>query len=385
MRHLLSLLCVFALGACGSARDDSGSLVIAIDSSGAYPVVRSTGRVQEWKAELVATVGAFTDEGDAFGSVRSVLLDGRGTLYVVDPTYVQLSVFDSLGTLRGRWGRRGRGPGEYSQPYSAAMLHDSVAVLDPFGSQITVYGPDGRWVRKWHTANYSGQQPVRLYRSKPGGFWVNTVRVVPTGIQSVFILYESEGPTDTMLRFEPQMPPYRGVSCHVQGGISFYPVPFGPAAHVVPTHAGEQAVAVNSAYRIAFLGRARDTLRVIERTVEAAPIADFEWAREVEKFETWRSGLVRAQCTQESFDRPATRPVIEWMVVDDIGRLWVEVVTARGRMWDVFDGDGTYRATVTGLPSSNDVDPSIAAGRIALVVPDSNGVQRVQVYRIRPH
>ena len=77
--------------------------------------------------------------------------------------------------------------------------------------------------------------------------------------------------------------------------------------------------------------------------------------------------------------------MIEWMVIDDIGRLWVEVVTARGRMWDVFDGDGTYRATVTGLPSSNDVDPSIAAGRIALVVPDSNGVQRVQVYRIRPH
>ena len=82
--------------------------------------------------------------------------------------------------------------------------------------------------------------------------------------------------------------------------------------------------------------------------------------------------------------RALLSPALAWLALDDVGRLWVEVITSEGPRYDIFGADGVLLATVTGLPSAGFIDPIIVDGRIALVVPDSNGVHRVQVYRIKP-
>ena len=60
-----------------------------------------------------------------------------------------------------------------------------------------------------------------------------------------------------------------------------------------------------------------------------------------------------------------------------------EVFTEGGQQYDVYDSAGSLVGTVNGLPATSGIEPSVAAGRIALVVPDSLGEQVVHVFRIR--
>ncbi|MEZ4458090.1 MAG: hypothetical protein R2882_16320, partial [Gemmatimonadales bacterium] len=96
----------------------------------------------------------------------------------------------------------------------------------------------------------------------------------------------------------------------------------------------------------------------------------------------FRAEWPNASCDHGEFDRPAFKPAISWMVVDDRGNLWVEAETPAGVRYDVFDPEGRLDATVVGLPSAGGVDPTIAGDRIALVGEDAAGVPVVRVFRL---
>ncbi len=229
---------------------------------------------------------------------------------------------------------------------------------------IQIYGPSGTWVRAWRSSVGTGPQTIRLYRTSTSAFWSYLDYIAADGVRSVFIRYTSDGPLDTIPARIPLVPPFKGALCRVaNGGIAFYGVPFGPAAFAVPLGDGRQAVALNSDYRIVVLGRARgDTALVIEREQSPAIVSDDEWEAEMVKFRTWRRQLAQPDCLRDVIERPETKPPLGWMVTDDEGRLWVEVVVAGGRRYDVYDPAGTLHVSVTGLPPTGGIDPSIVAG-----------------------
>ena len=385
MRPTISLVLLIALVGCNALRGESGEATVTVDSTGAYPVIQSAGAAPQWRAELVTTIGADSAAEPAFGTVNSVLLDSAGDVYVLDPSFKQLSVFSPDGTLRGRLGRRGSGPGEYTLPYSIAWIGDSLAMMDPGNARVSLLGPDGKWVRQWVMERITGSNIVRFYRTPPHGFWTIATRRTNEGtLARLFVRYTSQGPSDTLVYFmHPQL--FGGYArCDTpDGGFTSFEPPFGPLPLVIPNAAGEQVVAVSSGYRIAFVDRELDTVRVITRTVDAAPISDAEWAEASAEFIDWKRKNPAAHCNRDGWDRPATKPPLQWQFVDDEGQLWVEVLTRDGRVYDVFGPDGALRGTVTGLPSVGGVDPSVVNGRIALVAKDSLDVQVVQVFRIR--
>ena len=386
MRRVLGIL-VFAAwsSACGSSSPDSRAVATTVDSAGAFPVTKLTGDGAAWIAERVAVVGAGPDGGSEFGSVRSVLLDARGFLYVLDPSNVQVSVYDETGAFRQHLGRKGAGPGEYRSPYSIALLGDSIALSDPSLSRISLIGPDGAWLREWPTPPNTGPQAVRLYRTPPESFWAYATIFARSGPERVFIRYEASGPTDTLPIPKSSVTAGTGITCNSPNrSISFYSQPFGATPIAVPTPEGERAVAVSSAYRISFLGRSGDTLRALERDVTAPRLSDAEWAEATEKWQAFRRKLPAAHCTKDGFERPPVRPLLGMIFFDDEQRMWVEVFTATGQQYDVYDPKGSLVGTVNGLPPSSGIEPSVAAGRIALVVQDSLDEQVVHVFRIRP-
>jgi hypothetical protein len=383
-RSLTALLLAAAVGACEPARPEVRAVATTLDSSGAYPVVRISGDAPTWHAERVAVVGAAPDGGSEFGSVRSVLLDTRGFTYVLDPSSVQLSVYDETGAFRRHLGRRGGGPGEYRMPYSVARLGDSIALFDPGLSRISLLGPDGTWLREWPTPPNTGPQVVRLYRTAPVSFWAFATKVGPAGLERVFVRYESSGPTDTLPFPKSSVGAGSVINCNSpDGSFSFYPQPFGPAPIAVPTPAGERAVAVSSAYRISFLGRDDDTLRALERDVSPPRISDADWAGATQEWQEFRKMLPDAHCNRDGFARPAVRPLLGLIFFDDRQQMWVEMFTATGQQYDVYDQTGALIGTVEGLPATSGIEPSVVAGRIALVVPDSLGEQVVHVFQIR--
>jgi hypothetical protein len=77
------------------------------------------------------------------------------------------------------------------------------------------------------------------------------------------------------------------------------------------------------------------------------------------------------------------RPLLGLIFFDDRQQMWVEMFTATGQQYDVYDQTGALIGTVEGLPATSGIEPSVVAGRIALVVPDSLGEQVVHVFQIR--
>lgn len=374
-------LALFA-GSCASQGDDAVTLSASVDSTRGYPVVRSTGTPVRWRTELIASVGADTGGPHEFGVIQSIVLDSRGSLFVFDGANRQLSAFDSLGRSRGPIGRRGRGPGEYGSAFSVAMLHDTVVLLDY--QKIVFFSPEGAWVRDRVVNAPSGPQGLILYREHPSAFWTRSSFRAGGPFRDAFIRHTVDGAVDTIENREPVVAHFPPINCDAgRGGFSWYSTPFGPQPLSWPLRGGEQAVLVNTSYTIAVVGRAGDTVRLIERDVRPGPIGDAEWEREVAKFRHWRATRGNPSCTRNSFDRPPARPIVDWIFTDDEGHLWVQSHSPEGPVYEVFGSDGVPVARLTGLPPSGGVDPSVVAGRIALYAPDSNDIPRVQVFRIR--
>jgi outer membrane protein assembly factor BamB len=73
-------------------------------------------------------IGVEDEDGPyLFGTITSAEIGGDGTIYVADYSAANIRAFDPRGRHLRTFGRRGRGPGEFSNPVS--LLHDGDSTL----------------------------------------------------------------------------------------------------------------------------------------------------------------------------------------------------------------------------------------------------------------
>lgn len=382
-RIVLWALCWLGFTACATAERGQGPATNTVDTTGAYPVFHARTPAVQWRTELEVEIGASDDGGSEFGGVRSVALGPNGVVAVLDHRTPQIVSFSKDGARLASWGRVGAGPGEYRWPYSIAYLGDSLLLFDPGLSRVTLYDHERRWLREWPTPRNTGGAPVRLYQNPPSSAWVFSTRAVSTGLERVFVRYPSTGNADTLPIPSHTFPPSESANCNSpDGSISFYSAPFAPSLLSTPLENAERVAVITTSYRLAFLSRAGDTTRVIERALAPAAVTDSLWAAATSDWTEFRRKIPSAHCSRESFTRPASTPLVYALFSDERGRLWVEAHGSNGVIYDVFAPDGTFMTSVSGLPASGDVVPSVLDGRIAIVVSDALGEQRVRVYRV---
>jgi 6-bladed beta-propeller protein len=383
-RLLPAITTVLALGesGCIENRGTAADAPFAIDSSGRFPVVTAHGRAERWLATPLYSVGATEGDTIDFAYVRSVLLDSAGTLIVVDQRIVR--EFDSTGTFVRQIGRDGAGPGEYRRPFSVAWLDGNLALLDPGNPRLALFDRGGGWITSWPIQPITGPM-IRLHRTQPS-FSAFGYRPTPTGAGQFYVQYDASGPRDTVAQAPGPTDLDTGIRCNrPDKAISFYSNPFAAAFLQIPLGNGRIAVARTDAYRIAVLGRNLDTTMVITADITASPVTDADWTAGLRDWEKFRRDWPTAQCNKTSFDRPAVKPVLNWLFIDGGGRLWVEVLTSEGTRYDIFDMTGRPQASVDGLPPSGGIDPTVAGNRAAFVVSDTaTDVRSVRVFRLEP-
>lgn len=89
---------------------------------------------------------------------------------IIDASMRDAFRFDAAGRFRGSLGRRGSGPGEFSEPsFAFRTLADTTFVLDGALARLSVFDARGRLVddRRW-----SGGGPTQVMTSVEGGFVV---------------------------------------------------------------------------------------------------------------------------------------------------------------------------------------------------------------------
>ena len=73
-----------------------------------------------------------------------------GNVYVSEYGNDRFQVFDPQGRFLRKWGIRGSGDGEFSQPQGLGIDSEGNVYVSEYGNdRIQVFDPQGRFLRKW--------------------------------------------------------------------------------------------------------------------------------------------------------------------------------------------------------------------------------------------
>jgi len=92
-------------------------------------------------------IGDLDDRRYAFTDMVSLGLGEDGSLYLTQRGVPEVWVFDSEGSFVRKFGGYGNGPGEFQQPSFVGEVRDTVWVTDAFGSRLSLFNKEGRFLR----------------------------------------------------------------------------------------------------------------------------------------------------------------------------------------------------------------------------------------------
>lgn len=303
--------------------------------------------VPPWRLEVDLRIGRVDGTGpDVFGSVRNVIPDALGRLWVMDSQARELRVFEDDGTFVRAVGREGEGPGEFSG--------NTCAFAGPDG-EIWVEDSRRRWQRFDTTGTLLGGRPSTSNLGCGIRRWTPDGRLAAAGSlmdpetrtsTSYYLIHarDHEGELlepDTIFPPEvPERPSVTWISAddrfRIVSTIPFAAAPFrqmGPQGDFWVAEGG-------GPYRIRRQTLEGDTVLVVEREYEPVPVPDSLRDQEIEDF-------VRDDMSPEdgfdAADVPGVFPPFDRPIPATDGSLWVQRRMGDGAAaLDVFSSEGVY-------------------------------------------
>lgn len=374
-RAAFTLLGAAAMVACGRVERE------ATADSLPPPEARAESRM-----ELVEIFRS--DDSLTLSNVTGLDVDSRGQLYVSDWGMPSIAVLAPDGRLLRRIGRRGAGPGEFSNPTGVQVLRsDSVQVYDLQSRRITVFAPGGEEVA--YVVSTAGAL----------GFASEVVRV-SGGDQLLGVFRQAFSPSDDPARDAERMDVVRLVS--IGGEVIRDSIDVFPSAEALVLRNGGAVSVMRNPWgrrgivRLGTDGRVHrvwtDTLGVRSMSLDGTALGSWTAGSERPPITTAdiEGALIgagpRAQQWRRSIEEAGRRrwPTVAGFVVDDRHRGWLALGGPADEPveWVVFDDRGVYESSVL-LPARSDI-VCVAGGRVYAVEKDDMDVPRIVVYGLRP-
>ncbi len=392
--RLLPILPLTVLTACGRA-GAAGDTATVRDSAGIAIVENHRGRWEEgggWRLAEEPSLRIGVAEGEAayqLDGVRGVLRLVDGRIVVANGGDQQVRWFDARGRHVASAGGEGGGPGEFQGLTTLRRLPgDTVLAYDPTDARLSWFDPAGQFVRAT-TLRPVGEVPPRFVERFDDGSLLLSVSTrrfpsgPPSGTSRDTLLWLRMRGEDAM----DSLPVTPGTESSITvtragGAVQSMRVMTLPFMRGVQTAAAGDRYwqALTETYSIV-LRRADGTPeRIVRRRVEAVPVrgAYLDSVRRVREADHGP----QANDVFEGVEIPGQLPVLERLLVDDTGALWVQRTAwpRAGAEWDVFDAEGTMLGTVrmpVGLRAAH-----IGADFVLGVWRDEDGVEQVRMYRL---
>lgn len=355
-------------------------------SSGIAPTL------EEWRlSEFPVTRIGVVDGEPAYqlDRVAGVLRLSDGRVVVANAGTQELRYYDAGGGHLVTVGGAGSGPGEFRGLASIARLPgDSLLALDQGSSQLSVFGPDGEFVRSWFVESPGrGHFPQRVLAGEDGSVLVAFVRGHMPGDPSGVI--RNSAP---LLRYSADGE-FVGMVAEVPGEEWFYSPehqvmtfrPFGRKGHLAV--AGTSVfVGGGESYEVEVYDLSGELRRTFSQPRDPIPVT-------AEEIRRYREALVESLRDPESKSRqerlnavlpfPETMPAYASILADDEGSLWVEEYrypAEAAARWSVLDREGRLMATIT-VPQG--FTPQVVMdGLVAGIYRDELDVEYVEIYEL---
>lgn len=367
------------LAACNAGADASKSsgLSVAVDSSGAVPVLTVSGNAQEWSLDSLAVIRAEPTVG--FSRVRSIALDPRGGVWVADVGENRLSYHGDDGSWIEDRGRVGSGPGEFRRPYSLVMHDGGLLVHDVENSRVVRFALGAGADTSWLIPNRltGDAMSVRFFPNPDGPLLADLSRdLVPPRLA-----YRRLGDDSLILAAVRDQTFDDSKVCPVGDAIRFFGSPFSPGPVMSPI--GDGTVRTSSGdYHLEFFDRAGKPLRTVIRSASRDSVSQAEFDSATADWRKFSAENNAADCTG-SLERYRFKPAIRALLPDADGRLWVEQRVPGRFVYEVWKGDSLLAhlpapERVAGIP------PAILGDKLAVVAESPDDGYEVRLYRIIP-
>lgn len=355
--------------------------------------VPPTGEIEpSWIIEPELRIGALEGDGpEVFGEVKGIgpLPDGR--IAILDAHAQEIRIFGPDGEYLRTLGGRGAGPGELENANGLLVGPDGlIRVNDPANARLSFFHPDDGFV---------GSE--RLEISSYGYLWnaaidadgrVHETAVVFRGDERWHLVktYDAEGVwTDTTwvapqeeedLDSNPALWRYETDRGYRRAAVPFWP--WDVRALDPRGFFWEKAAHMND-YRIVQMTFDRDTVMIVESGRPPLPVTPAERDSAI--------AALRERTGGQSFDWsriPDEKPIVEHLVLDTDGRIWVRVAASDTvTTYDIFGRDGRLQGTAVttmDLPlSARITDPVVVGDRFYALDTDEFDVPYVVQARIR--
>jgi hypothetical protein len=280
---------------------------------------------------------------------RSYAVDGGGFIYISDDKDPGIKVFDPEGRPVRTIGSKGNGPGEFQLVTSLAFLSDGrLLALDSELNRISLFDPDGRFIgsHQWTilsssfkiylvTDSFYVREVTTTEPGKEPKTWRRRLRVAAFDFSGKEVLSFGD--------FEACQ------SGFVTGRFSFS-LPF-PACSILAGDPRNRRLyhCLNDRYLIRVFDENGRIIREIARPYKRRRVTPDDWKTYLDGFNT---SAENRSAIEKNAAKPALKSETPYMIVDDSGRLWVQlheieqdgerILTA----FDVFDDRGRYDCRV---------------------------------------
>lgn len=388
-----------AAAACAGPEPPSGFVETTVDGAREVRSLRPAWSPGDgWRVDPEPLVSIGVEAGDdayQLYSPSAALLLEDGSVVVSDPGKSEISLFDPQGRFVRSAGARGQGPGEFSQFGIMWMWLDGtdrIVVDDTPGGRANVFDGSGELAEVVLIEPTPQGRRANLVGTLGDGTWVAVAReddgppggdagdVIQPPLR--YVRYRNGAPVNEIATAE-----YRPRYVHDWGDEVDYPfLPFGRAPL--------EAAAAGKLYLVPD-GEPRVLVFDSDGTARARFILEMEETRRVvDVYQRWCEAELagiddedrRARSAHffaETLPLPELIPSHEKLLVDGEGNVWMRryrLPWEVERRWDVIDPAGRWLGTVA-TPDDFGVY-QIVADRLVGLHLDERGVMRVRVHRI---
>ena len=296
----------------------------------------------EWRFVEELRIGSENDDLTGFSSIRGLLVDRGGNIWVLERSTQDIRFFDPEGKPLRTIGRKGKGPGEFTNPTGMALAPDGLVwVYDPANSRFSLFDQTGRFVR---------QQLVQR-----GGYefrWSGGFDAAGRIWERVFLPQERDNPASFYLRSPVDFSrgdTLRIPDCRRPGtkpGEEYFELP-GPSFMEVP-YTARPLVALDFPRGVVWCAPSSAEYRVVRMSIERPdtlarvtgrgmriPVSPEEHRKAVADVERFVKQVGRGGSADLS-RIPKLKPLMERIAVDEAGRLWLQRIVPDGTV--AFDG-----------------------------------------------
>ena len=318
--------------ACGQ-REESDSATAVADSAGQLAQVPLIDPASVTVREAFVLSAAATDRA-GLRQPRDLAIDGEGKIYVLDfeaPDHRQIAAFDSAGGFAYGFGERDDradrvGPSDQLTvtPWNYVMF------VDKGVNALTSFLTLGTYVS---TAELRGVGMSVVSIPEYGQYYLKKWDPVR---RRAYVVHMQLPVDSVSMVYEVRMPPGQSVRKDARD-VSFLTASDG---------AGRLYVAFGDVYQVRVLDRTGATVRVVRSSRTAVPKSPREMEEERQRIRARVQAQVEDvpdSLLQDAAQPDSLHPLVEELIVDPAGRLWVRThrpERTSGTVYDVFNEQG---------------------------------------------